>query len=400
MNKLFVIVFISISNFLFADIVKDSVEHKKGIKIGVAPILGYNSDFGFIYGLSANLFDYGENRYPDYKYSVYQEAYLSTFGSIKLKSKFDSRNLIPKFRLLALATFQKDQRINFLGFNSLIHDEFCDHSGDDFYKIGRELKRFRTSSFYNIFNDLHIYFGLGINSIRVNSIAENSLYEKLRNEKFIKEVSKNGGLNVISELGIVFDSRDHIKYPTKGIWVEAIATRSVYSSNTKNFSKVYFNNRMYQPVSKKIVWANRVGAQLSLDDNVPFYMLPYIYTTNEIYDGLGGFKTIRGVELNKIVCNSLGYLNTEIRYKFFEKCVLGKNIFIVITPFVDAGFVLDEFMDEHSYNMYENQNLVISGGAGMRLGINHNFILSLDYGKSIYSNSNSSGLYSGLNFLF
>jgi len=45
---------------------------KKGFNIGGLPVIAYDTDLGFEYGLLVNLFHYGDgSTYPQYRHSLY-----------------------------------------------------------------------------------------------------------------------------------------------------------------------------------------------------------------------------------------------------------------------------------------------------------------------------------------
>jgi len=103
-NKFLVISFlvltlISFSKYVYAQNAQDSTKSKKkeklkeGLSFGVLPVLGYNSDIGFQYGLVFNLFNYGDGTlYPEYKYSLYTEVSRTTKGGGINQIFFDSNN--------------------------------------------------------------------------------------------------------------------------------------------------------------------------------------------------------------------------------------------------------------------------------------------------------------------
>jgi len=56
-------------------------ESKSGITFGALPVVGYNSDLGFQYGILSNIFDFGDGSlYPEYKHSLYLEYSQTTKG--------------------------------------------------------------------------------------------------------------------------------------------------------------------------------------------------------------------------------------------------------------------------------------------------------------------------------
>jgi len=141
---------------------------------------------------------------------------------------------------------------------------------------------------------------------------------------------------------------------------------------------------------------------------IPFYMLPFIYNSNTNRDGLGGAKTLRGILRNRIVGDDYLYGNVELRWKFYRGIVLEQNLYLALNTFFDAGLVSGNYSFENDSIPYtelgnittESETLHGSYGAGLAIVINHNFIVSVNYGRTISRKDGISGLYIGLNFLF
>jgi len=47
-----------------------------------------------------------------------------------------------------------------------------------------------------------------------------------------------------------------------------------------------------------------------------------------------------------------------------------------------------------------DEKLHASYGAGLRIAMNENFVISLDYGRALKEQDGKSGMYIGLNYLF
>ena len=54
----------------------------------------------------------------------------------------------------------------------------------------------------------------------------------------------------------------------------------------------------------------------------------------------------------------------------------------------------------NNYFAYDAEQMHFSFGAGLRLAMNQNFILAVDYGVSADERDGDSGIYIGLNYLF
>jgi hypothetical protein len=53
-----------------------------------------------------------------------------------------------------------------------------------------------------------------------------------------------------------------------------------------------------------------------------------------------------------------------------------------------------------NYFQYKAEKLHTSAGAGLRIVMNENFIVAVDYGRALSDQDGKSGMYIGLNYLF
>ncbi len=90
-------------------------------------------------------------------------------------------------------------------------------------------------------------------------------------------------------------------------------------------------------------------------------------------------------------------------------CTIHQIFYLGCNAFIDGGYILQGYdMDLSSVsdtdrNIFFNDNykeLVTSGGLGLKLVMNENFVVSVDYGLSFDKNYGSSGIYVGIDYLF
>ena len=140
--------------------------------------------------------------------------------------------------------------------------------------------------------------------------------------------------------------------------------------------------------------------------------MPYIYSSYSLTtkpDGLGGARTIRGVLRNRIVGDGIVFGNVELRWKFFKSVVLKQNIYLGLTAFLDGGMVVQDHkihintIPENEQSFYFNagaDRLHLATGLGLRIAINDNFIIAVDYGIAMNKQDGASGLYIGIGNIF
>jgi len=260
-----------------------------------------------------------------------------------------------------------------------------------------------------------------INRINKGKKEENKLPDTaLLFDQYIKygligQDEKTGGNVIYVKLGLVYDTRDNEAAPNKGLWSEAIlmSAPSFIGNNPYGFFRLALNHRQYIPlVKRKLIAAYQLSYQGTIAGTTPFYILPYINTSYALTtkpDGLGGARTIRGVLRNRIVGDGVVFGNVELRWKFFKSVVLKQNLYLGLTTFFDAGMVVQPHkidinaIPEDQRSFYFNKDydgLHLGTGLGLRIAINENFIISVDYGFAIDKQDGTNGLYIGIGNIF
>ena len=122
-----------------------------------------------------------------------------------------------------------------------------------------------------------------------------------------------------------------------------------------------------------------------------------------MYEGLGGSNTNRGILRNRITSKVYALANVEFRFNIY-KFDIGKEHFAIgLNPFIDMGLILQAYdidknklienitrndpefdlADLPSYIVLdENKNIYrphFSGGLGLKIMMNDNFVLSVDW---------------------
>ena len=426
---------------------------KTGWTFGALPVVAYDSDQGFQYGGLINLYYFGDgSTFPKYMHSLYGEVSRFTKGGGKNRFFYDSEYLIPNIRVTADINYYTERALDFYGFNgyeAVYNPEWEDdtHSlyrSRMFYRHDRNMFRTmvdfqgalagRTLRWVAGFGILHNSIGsVDIDRLNKGQDEENQLpsidempglYERYLEWGFIPENEKDGGWTNNVKLGLVYDTRDFEPHPMRGVWSEVVlfAAPDFFGNGDFSFAKLSATHRQYFTlVSDKLSFAYRINYQGTIAGKAPFFIQPYMInsfsnTTNT--DGLGGSKTIRGMLRNRVVGDSFVYGNAELRWKFFSTVLFNQDLYLALNPFVDAGRVLKPIelppyqsplsstwqpgteVVSSDYVSGEEDSLHMTAGAGLKIVLNRNFIVSADYGKALDDRDGNSGLYIGLNFLF
>lgn len=413
---------------------------KTGWNFGALPTITFDTDLGFQYGALVNLYDYGDgSKYPNYNHSLYFEVSRFTKGSGINRFYYDSDELIKGLQTSVDISFLSDQAYDFYGFNgynAVVNKDWFDDTSDAyrtrmFYKYDRKMFRFKVD-LQGRFSGESLRWAAGVNllnfkvgSVNLDKLNKgkegddvlpdvNGLYEMYQDWDIISEEEADGGFVPTFKAGLVYDTRDNRPNPMKGIWTEAVVVGSPeFLGGESSFAKLSLTHRQYFTIiPKDLSLAYRLAYQTTIAGDVPFYYQTQVITSvlkGAASEGLGGAKTLRGIRRNRVVGDGFFYGNIEARWKFARFQFINNNFYLGLNGFVDFGKVTKEIdfdvpggfsMDPTHYFDSDSESLHFSYGAGLRIAMNQNFIVAVDYGIAADERDGDSGLYIGLNYLF
>lgn len=449
-TQLLILVFTAAFLFQFSVSAQDEKEKKTakiptGLSFGALPTITFDADMGFQYGGLVNLFDYGDGSiYPGYKHMVKLEISRYTRGSGINQLFYDSKYLLPnKIRLTADLSYLTEKGLDFYGFNgyqSKYNAAFVDENDDAnyitrmFYRHERKLFRFTTDLQGKLSGEHLRWVGgfaiLSVKAAAIDTAALNkkrdadeklpyvkNLYDKYVDWGLLNDKEKDGGSANFFKLGVVYDTRDKEGSATKGMWSEALLvySPSFFFNPEFSFTKLILIHRQYFTiVPNKLTVAYRLGYQGTIGGSAPFYFEPYMissYSSATKTDGLGGAKSLRGILRNRVVGDGVAYGNLEVRWKFMQTHLGKANLDFSLNGFADAGMVVKPFdidkskipsaeLDQYFDFSSANDKLHPAAGAGLRIALNENFILAIDYGLAINKQDGAKGLYISIGNLF
>lgn len=431
---------------------QDDIEKKEvtkdGWNFGALPTITYDTDLGFQYGALVDLYNYGDgSRYPKYNHKLYFEVSRFTKGSGINRFYYDSDRLIPGLQTSLDISYLSDQAYDFFGYNGYdavvnydwMDDEDAAYKTRMFYKYDRKMFRIKADLVGKLsgdklkwtagFNMLNFKIGL-VDIDKLNKGKEGDeqlpdhntqpgLYQKYQDWGIISAEEADGGFIPALKAGLVYDSRDNKPNPMKGIWTEAVVEGAPeFLGAESSFAKLSLTHRQYFTIIKDdLSFAYRLNYQTSIAGNTPFYYQTQVVVSElkgATSEGLGGSSTLRGIKRNRVIGDGYFLGNIEARWKFVRFTFINNNFYLGLNGFVDFGQVtkrmkgvennteglLDDEEDLKDYYDQDAEKLHVSYGAGLRVAMNTNFIIKVDYGMAADDRDGKSGMYIGLNYLF
>ena len=412
-------------------------EMKTGWSLGVLPSVTYSTDNGFQYGAFGDVYYYGDgNTYPDPLHKFSWEASHYTKGRTRLYLAYDSKYLVPGMRFNASVTYVNDPMYNFWGFNgtpALQNYDLCAnkesylHLGTDgqqhginYYGMSRKMFRALANVQGRITDNLNWAAGLNFWNWQMGDMRESAkndnrydtdvtLYKAYQAIDAIHADEAAGGNALEINAGAVYDTRDIEAAPNKGIWAEAYLNGNVLDHRYLK-ACAYFRHYITLPVhlfkAGDPVFAYRLAWQQTIAGDTPFYMIqnvPLLVQRNMISEGFGSYNTIRGIRENRILAEGFAWANMELRIKLVSFKLLNQFFYIAVNPFFDAGMVTKGYrenafegvksidskllalgIEPKIYDTSKAGEVVTSAGAGLKIAMNQNFIVSVETAHCFY----------------
>lgn len=410
---------------------------KKGFNFGPLPAVAFDADKGFQLGALLNIFDFGDgSTYPNPRQKLYLEASFFTKGSQLFVINYDNKFLIPGVRWSSTITLTNDKAMDFYGFNGYMAQydyariaEGKDKNSASYiytpkYRVNRLALLFKTDFTGNIWKNKFFweagyhfsYFNQGyknqyaLNYDKINkNKAENKAYDPedptifdmYRQWGIISEDEAWGGINSTLRFGLLFDTRDKEAAPSKGIWAEAhVTVAPKWLGTTHEYYRYSATFRHYVPIVKNdvLTFAYRLNYEGTFGNSAPYYVLPYITVMGSNYDrdGMGGYRTVRGLMRNRVQGLDMATYNVELRWRFVNFTLWKQNIAFGLSAFSDGTMVTRNYdmsfkgkeEDRAAYDAYmktapKSDRPHITVGAGLRFIMNQNFIVAFEYGLPV-----------------
>ena len=427
-------------------------EVKKGWSFGLLPTATFSVDNGFQAGAFGDVYYYGDGgTYPDPLHKISWEAsYFTHSHRMRLYLAYDSKYLIPNMRVNASVTYMNDPLYSLWGFNGAAATQNYDiwsnremtvpltFKNVNYYGMSRKMLRILANFQGQIVP--HLNWPAGVNfwkwdlgEMQDNGVKDGdtkkyydtnlTLYHFLSHTGVLTDAEKNGGLALELNAGLVYDTRDIEAAPNKGIWAEAYLNGNILQNRYLK-ACMYFRQYISIPIhipAGEPVFAYRLAWQHTILGETPLYMVqnnPLLVQRNMISEGFGSSNTIRGLRENRILAEGMAWANLELRVKLVNFKLFNQFFYIAVNPFFDAGIITRPYkadalkaisvdgkvydpalvalgQDALIYDASKMNSLIYSGGAGLKIAMNQNFIVSADFAKC-FTPGMDAGLWIGI----
>ena len=438
---------------------QEEKEMKTGWSFGVLPTATYSVDNGFQAGAFGDVYYYGDgNTYPDPLHKIsWEGSYFTHSHRMRLYLAYDSKYLIPNMRVNASVTYMTDPLYSIWGFNGAASAQNYDVwvnrdmtiplasdpttlTNVNYYGMSRNMLRILANFQGRITENLNWAAGMNFWNWKLGEMKDNgvkvddetryynttsTLYNFLSTNGVLTDAEKNGGLALELNAGLVYDTRDIEAAPNRGIWAEAYLNGNILKNGYLK-ACAYFRQYISIPIpipAGNPVFAYRLAWQHTILGETPLYMIqnnPLLVQRNMISEGFGSSNTIRGLRENRILAEGMAWANTELRIKLVKFTLANQYFYVAVNPFFDAGIITKPYKadalakiaapDGKVYDPVFNgltgttdpiydpdkvNYLVYSGGAGLKIAMNQNFIVSADFAKC-FTEGMDAGLWIGI----
>ena len=393
---------------------KDNIA-KTGFGLGVLPKVGFDADNGMNVGVQLNLNNFKDGKlYPNPYSNTYVDFAWYQKGIINLILSHDNRTMIPGARFCTALQYCHDSSFGFCGLNGY-QSNWSPVLPDgtpvgNFYATDKQIVNFKVDLVGKIMP--HLSWETGYHLIWMDirdpkGEGDNYLYRLYGDWGLVPMDMISGGRSSELRAGIMYDTRDSEATPSRGIWAEThLIAAPGFIGTTAPYSRFSFNWRHYVPIYKdRLTLAYRLVWQGFFNEDAPWYMMPFYTVCGPQFDrdGMGGFRTLRGIMLNRIQGLQTAIFNTELRWRFIDFRLLNQNVSLCLSGFFEGGKAVKPYnLDFNAlgtatavpgskeYEMYSffvdnsaPDKFHLSSGGGFRFIFNRNFVIALELGKAL-----------------
>jgi len=416
----FIVSAFSTSNVTFAARMSDEdlAKKREGWYPTGLPLVNFSSDTGLGYGLRLYLYNNGSKSDPafasaPYFLQTYLQYFATTGGWQYHEWNVDRLKIFgSNFRVKTSVVFEKKLNANYFGqgaettinpltANNKEYDKYEDYQSEFLkannytnYKFNNytiTAPKFSIDLYYYLGEYFKFLLGYQVRRVDIDSwfdrefeigVFGGDTYRQTQQTllDLDRPTGYEGGWTNFARIGLALDTRDFEPDPNNGVYIDyafevsdnSLGSEYDYVRSTTGF-------RGYVSPFRNFVMAARV-AYTDTSGEVPFYEKSYFAFLLNRYNGLGGYRTLRGYMEDRFVANTMTMGNIEFRYRFGEINPGGQLFAFKIIAFCDTGNAYDNAgdpFDEPRWGDYKT-----AYGGGLVIAWNMNTIIHFYYGVS------------------
>ncbi|MCB9670009.1 MAG: BamA/TamA family outer membrane protein [Alphaproteobacteria bacterium] len=368
------------------------VWQEEGIGGAALPALSYTTDEGLGMGLVGTLYTYDGETAP-YRASVYALVYVTTRGVHAHAIELDWLNVAQlPLRVTARAELNVTRSATYCGVGP---DVTCDPvvaaasvaaaglEGEEateaertFYLLRRVQPVLRLDGRWKLGSGWSLLAGYRLQGSRPGDLKARTPFAHSLYARHFPEGERS--MASVLQLGVMFDTRDEEPAPSRGVWAEAtVRGASRLWGSTMGYVGANVTVRGYVPlVGDRLVLADRVVLDgLVGDAPTSELTIPGGTQTLLFY---GDMTTGRGVRIGRYLGRTKVLQQLELRGSVWRPSLAGIELDLGGLAFIDLGFV---GVDASDTRTLFTRPLPTVGG-GLRIGVDHTFIIRADVGVS------------------
>ncbi len=403
------------------------------------PLVGLDPDTGFNYGLEVDLFENKTRSDPLFRYTPYRQKLslsgLNTTRNIRDYSIYYDQPYIADtpWRVRSEGRFYRNPIQGYYGTGEATLEPFrlpgTDTTFTKYSDYARALRvssgptadtdyvlyrltraSFKTSFEYDLLGGIlrplagfqvarywvHDYTGDMVDAVTPEGAEFRAVQNPTKlNQDCFKGNTRgcSGGWDNYLKFGLTLDTRDYEPDPVSGTLTQVVAeiSENVFGSSFDH-QRVTFSSAGYfnlLPPKDRLVIAGRVLYSMQFGD-VPVYSMATLAFSDRDWEGLGGFRTLRGFRANRFIGKDTAMTNWELRWRIGSTRLFNQLLRLTVSPFWDLGRVFDQ-VSETTLRHWQNDF-----GMGFRLAWNLATVICFDYAYA----SEGHALYMELGYSF
>jgi len=328
----------------------DKQENKTGFDWMGIPFVKFRTDFGLGGGAKVSLYDYGDGNQKPFLYNLQLQYFATNLGKNDHVVYFLAPNFLKKdfdFDIELRYSFTDNSKYFGVGNDAKYNKDYENKDSPSYksaryYDYQRTKPRFITNILKYVGKHLSVLSGMGVQYTKIERHTKDNvpvpalLFEE-------NAYGVDGGYTNFLKLGLVYDSRDFIDSPEKGIWSEfAIEVAGKYVMSDYNYCRYTLTDRRYYTLLRNLVFAQRTIFEW-MSGKPPFYEYSFIGGSATLMEAMGGERALRGYLQNRYIDNTKLITNSELRYMFpvmfCRSSVMFATFFIISLRFFPSAGV-------------------------------------------------------------